>query len=397
MMSVKLFAGYVLVGAAASVSFAQIAHAQSAGLVINNASQAVQTPVLASSGITYQQSSGQLSALTVFTDGFLFCANVPAPLMQQVKFTPAHEDQTLPTTHPWVFPSAFDVQSVAYSGGTLKLNRGAAGALLTTLTCNGTDAQGAVPSGMTDGVFENEFETPAATNYSHQVNWAPPAGFDWNTPDWTQVPEDGCDTASPRAAEDVACAAVTGYSPATTTPTARSAGRASLMWTAFDTSGLKFTYLFRFDARAVPPLTSATVKLSDAFEGGSSGAVDGFLSPNGGQYCLLTQPPATLDSSACTGNNPVALNGPLSNTIVLGPASGVDRTTYVAVTRLVVGGHQSLVTPVVAVSVAVDPAIVAEGGDKFSGDDVVFGFMPTSPGFGSAGSSPAGFEWMRPQ
>lgn len=400
MMSVKRFAAYALVGVVTSVAAITPVSAQTqtpaTSVLVNNSPQTVQTPELAASGISYQLGSGQIGALTVFTDGFLFCANVTTPPLQQVKFTAAHEDQTLvPNAHPWVFPSVFDVQSINYAGGMLNVNRGSTGALLTTLTCHGTDASGAVPSGLTDGIFENAFETAAVTNYSHQVNWLPPAGFDWNAPDWTQVPVDGCDTAAPQVLEDVACAAVTGYSPATTSGNTAPAARASLMWTAFDVSGLKFTYLFRFDGRAVPPLTSATVQLNEAFEGGSVGMVDGFLAPNGGQYCFLAQPPATLDSTACSGGTPLPLNGPLAATIVLAaPPNGaaVNQTYYVAVTRLVLGGHQSLVTPVVGVSVAMDPAVVAVGGDKFSGDDVVFGFMPTSTGF-----SMSGFDWMSRQ
>lgn len=403
MMSVKVLAGYVLVGAAASVSVAPMAGAQTLpaapSVMVNNSLQPVQTPMLGASGISYQQSSGQLSALTAFTEGFLFCTNVTTPALQQVKFMAAHEDQTLPTAHPWVFPIAYDVQNIAYAGGALIVNRGAAGAFLTTLTCHSTDVYGAVPSGMSDGIFDNQFESAAATNYSHQVNWNPPPGFDWNAADWTQVPEDGCDTASPHAVEDVACAAVTGYKPESTSGPIAPASRASVMWTAFDPSGLKFTYLFRIDGRAVPPLNSATIKLTDAFDGGSVGMVDGLLDPNGGQYCFLSQPPASLDSSACSASNgTVPLNGPLQATLTLAPiplGSGVNQTYYVAVTRPVIGGHPSLVTPVVAVSVSVDPAIVAEGADKFSGDDVVFGFMPTSGGFVPHSSTPAGFEWMK--
>jgi hypothetical protein len=37
-----------------------------------------------------------------------------------------------------------------------------------------------------------------------------------------------------------------------------------------------------------------------------------------------------------------------------------------------------------------DPVLVAEGGDKFSGDDVLFGFMPN-------GQGPSGFPWMNAQ
>ena len=38
--------------------------------------------------------------------------------------------------------------------------------------------------------------------------------------------------------------------------------------------------------------------------------------------------------------------------------------------------------PIAAIAVLPDPAVArAEAGDAFTGDDIVFGFMPSSPGF----------------
>jgi hypothetical protein len=51
------------------------------------------------------------------------------------------------------------------------------------------------------------------------------------------------------------------------------------------------------------------------------------------------------------------------------------------VNRLVQGSHSTVLTPVVTGTVLIEPAVAIEGGDKFSGDNVVFGFMPNSTGF----------------
>ncbi len=197
--------------------------------------------------------------------------------------------------------------------------------------------------------------------------------------------------------EDVACAAVTGVR-----PTADGARRAGTVWTATD--GTNFTYVVRFDARfgaqepngavqmqipdggdSINAGTDASITIRDAFDGT-------YLdSTGGGQYCLLTELPTTLNSAVCAGASPTALNGkPLDKSYSVGlPPGGTPvRSFYVAVTRPIVGGHASATTPVVAFATLVEGAVVHEGGDKFSGDNIAFGFQP------SAG---AGFSWMKEQ
>lgn len=394
MSSLKLLVPGVL--AALCVCVSQTAAAQPAPrLAVSNESQTIQTPLLAPAGISYVPTGAATSGLTVYTDGFLFCANVSsqAYVQKPVTLSIAHEDQTMQPAHSWLFGNVNDIQTFSYSGGALNV---IASQDPRTLTCLSTSDQGAVASALSDGIFDNGNESATDTNYRNLVNWKPLRGFDWTDPDaWTAAPQDPCNVQSgetPRVVEDVACAAVTGVQ-----STAQSgAVRAATIWTATD--GSSFTYLFRFDARfgaqvpgvvpsaalpdaldEVTDVNVAKITIRDAFDktflDGSAGA---------GTYCLLTQVPSTLNSAVCANSSTVAtLNGVLDTSFFVGvpPGNSESRFFYVAVTRPVIGGHSTLSTPVVGVSAMIDPVVAQEGGDKFTGDNVVFGFMPISTGF----------------
>lgn len=387
MSSAKHIAVVVFVSTVASVA---VAHADTASLsvVVNRETQLVQTPTLpGAAGISY--AGGSPSPLKVYTDGFLFCANVSTDqiIATPAYFVTAHEDQSFTPAHPWTFTTVTDVASVDYDGSTIAINHNSQ----TTLTCHGTHVDGSVPTDAFDGIFDTGHESATAANYNHLINWIPDAGFDWATVDWNQVPSDPCNPSAGQPAaivEASACAAVTGVRPAATANV-----RAANMWTGTD--GVTFTYVFRVDGRFGPQIagtfnkmqlpssqpataSSLTVQVRDAFDKTYLGT-----GPTDGQYCLLTQLPSTLNSNICAGHTIVALNGqPLAKGFSANPAPEPSSFSYyIAVTRPLAGAHSVITTPVVGVSIMIDPAVAAEGGDKFIGDDVVFGFMPTSTGF----------------
>ncbi|MEO7325971.1 MAG: hypothetical protein ABIW82_14195 [Dokdonella sp.] len=387
MSSAKHIAVFVFVSTVGFVAVAQ-ADPASLSLVINHETQLVQTPTLgAAAGISY--AGGSPSPLKVYTDGFLFCANASTEtiISTPAYFATAHEDQSFNPAHPWLFATVTDVASVSYDGSTIAINRNNQ----TTLTCHGTHVDGAIPTHAFDGIFDTGHESATAANYNHLVNWIPDAGFDWATVDWNQVPSDPCNPSASQPArivEDSACAAVTGVRPAQTAGV-----RAGSMWTATD--GVNFTYVFRVDGRfgaQIPgtfnkiqlpssqpaSASSLAVQVRDAFDKNYLGT-----GPTDGQYCLLTQLPSSLNGNVCTGQAVFPLNGqPLSKGFYANPAPQPSSFFYyIAVTRPLAGAHSVITTPVVGVAIMVDPAVAAEGGDKFIGDDVVFGFMPTSTGF----------------
>ncbi|MEP7042974.1 MAG: hypothetical protein ABI843_07915 [Dokdonella sp.] len=333
---------------------------------------------------------------TTFTKGFYFCNDVPTGGYANI-LTLKHEDQSFSPAHPWSFP-AVSVGDFSYNGSTLSFSTFVAQNL--ALECVTTTADGSVASGLTDGLFDNGYDSKTDQNFSHLVNWVPPQGFDWSNANWSQVPTAACDPVAgetPIVVEDVGCAAATGVSSSVTAGPVR----APTMWTSTD--GINFTYLFRVDTRfgaqapggqpvmQVPamddgnsPAGSATMTLliQDAYEGGDANNV-GYLS-NTGSWCIVYQLPATLNSNACAQAGSLPLSGPLTQTFPIGNppfGTGADQAFYVIVNRLVQGGHPSLVTPVVAASVLIEPAVSLENGDRFSGDNVVFGFMPSSTGF----------------
>lgn len=364
-------------------------------LVVDNQSQQVQTPAAPAVGFSYVPSAdGASSKLSVYTNGFLFCGNPGGGTTTPASLTVLHEDQTLANPAKWAFPTATHIPAITYNGTTLAINAGQP----TSLTCLGTDVSGAVPAGIRESVFDNGYDSAKATNFNHLVNWVAPEGFGWTTEEWTDVPVDPCNPGAndiPRTVEDVACAAVTGVRNSSATQGPR---RAPTIWTATD--GTTFTYLFRVDARwGLPALgTKTPMALPDqqSADSPNSGATIAFTVQDafdttfldgtaGGEYCLMTSLPATLDASVCNGSNTYQLNGqPLSYSDSVRDPSGGNgdvASYYMAVKRPVHGGHASLLTPVVAVSVLVERAAVLEGADQFSGDDIAFGFMPASNGF----------------
>lgn len=350
--------------------------------------QSVQTPMAAGqTGISYQQSAPSSATLKVYTDGFLFCGNpgVSQPGNMLLSFLPAHEDQKSSPAHAWKFaPSIAD--TFGYNAGQLNL-------VSTTLVCLSATKNGAVASGLYEGIFDNGYDSSTASNYPHLVNWNPTPAIDWTAPDWTQIPVDACGAEAyqqARVPENVACSAVTGVRGGTTTASVR----APTMWTVTD--GVSFTYLFRVDARIGAPapgqvaalqvpvltgtdadaaVTGLTTRLRDAYD-------STYLS-DGGSYCFLNSPPTTLGSTACSGATTYQLSGALDVPLsVAAPPVGPGSTAfYVVVNRPIQGGPPQLTSPVVGASLLVDGAMSAESGNMFTGDDVVFGFMPTSTGF----------------
>lgn len=397
MSSVKSWMVGVVAGAAACGSAGVMAQNMPT-LVVGKHSQPVQTPTTAPSGAVYLATGAQTSTLTAYTEGFLLCGNIGSE-QTSVKLDLWHEDQSpsLGGAHPWRLPIAF-AQNFAYNGGRFVVNPGVS---MSTLACNSLGKQGEMVSGLNEGIFDNGYDSATETNYNHLINWIP-TGFDWNQPDWAQVPKDACiSTANQpaRVVEDAACAAVSGLRPVTgTTP---SSVRAGTIWTAGD--AISFTYLFRVDLRYGEQPANAVAEFQLPQDGGGTEPNDSptglsfmlvdaydskFLSDTG-QYCFLTAVPTTLNSSICSGAGIAELNGPMHHfsNVPPPPLSSGSTTFYVAATRQRVSGgsHSDLSTPVVAASVLVEPLLVAEGGNKFSGDDTVFGFMPNS----------TGFPWMR--
>lgn len=386
--------------AAGAVACGSVAHAAPV-LVVDKQSQEVQTPAAPETGFSYVQTDATHSSLLVYTEGFLFCGNpgggTTTPAQLQVK----HEDQTMSPPQPWVFAKASDVPSLAYTGGSLSLNPNEE----TSLTCLGSAVDGALTSSTREGIFDNGYDSATQANYNRLVNWIPSVGFDWNSPDWSEVPVAPCNPDANHPAqvvEDIGCAAVTAVRPPIgggETPT-----RAGRIWTYTD--GTYLVYLFQVDVRLGPQTSESPVPLSPAgtnpLDDGINGsgqlfftihdAFDGkylnSAAPMAGEgFCYLQDVPTVLDSNVCAGQTFRQFNtqGIVEISDSAGGLSGSVVHSYVAVKRRVVGGHSTLETPVVAVSVLVERAGVGEGADKFIGDNIVFGFMPAS----------GGFDWMR--
>lgn len=395
MSSVKSWMVGLAAGAVACGSVAQAAPV----LVVDGQSQEVQTPASPETGFSYVQTAEAESTLTVYTRGFLFCGNPGTGTDTQMDVVVKHEDQTMSPPQPWMFKKASDAPRLTYTNGSLLVNPNEE----TSLACLGTAVDGALISGTREGIFDNGYDSATETNYNHLINWIPSVGFDWNAPDWSEVPVAPCDpdTNHPaRVVEDVGCAAVTAVRAPTgggETPT-----RAGRMWTYTD--GTYLVYLFQVDVRIGPqtsespmPLVPAVADAADGVNGAGQlfftirDAFDGkylnsSLANQGEGYCILPNVPAQLDSNVCAGQNFLQLNGePLE---IPGSVGGLGASvvhSYVAVKRHVVGGHSYLKSPTVAVSILVERAGVGEGADKFIGDNIVFGFMPAS----------GGFDWMR--
>jgi len=384
-MSVARISAGIASALFASVSFA-------ATFVINQESP---LQVSGSPGFTYLVNNG-VGSLNVATDGFLLCANVGTRAPEPVTVNPLHGS--------WRFPAASDVQNVGYNSSQLRVNQPNQ-TDNTTLVCHSVGAQGEMDSPLNDGVFRSNYELKVNEQFSNLINWVAPSGFSWSNPTWSVVPSGGCSPSVDQPAavrEDVTCAAVSGQ---------RSAGaggtmRAPTLWTGTD--GSNFFYVARIDASygpqsnnpAAPATTptlanvdvpagtgAATIRVVDAYDSGVVGVGSGYLGDTGA-WCVMTGFPTTLNATMC--NNAVtggSLNGPLnaenfSGFIVGLPPLYVDQLSfYMVFIRPIVGPPPSVSEPAVAVSVHVEPSVVAEGGDAFKGDDVSFGFLPASTGF----------------
>ncbi|HJT99528.1 MAG TPA: hypothetical protein VJ696_14515 [Rhodanobacteraceae bacterium] len=379
MPAFQLYAVRFSAGLAASLFFASTSFA--AKLLVND-----EQPLTISSnpGFTYQV-NGDEGSLNVVTDGFLLCANVDQPALTPVTVVPRHGD--------WRMPVAQDVQVVAYNGGQLFVNH----KVDSSLVCHARGSQGEQASSENSGIFANSYETKAIEQFSNLINWNPTQGFDWNAPVWSLVPTDPCAAAALHTQEDVTCATVTGMRPAGAGGTTRS----PTLWTATD--GAHLFYVARVDARYGPdqgidavsgPLpgadgmqpegtNNAQIKLEDAYDAGAAG----YLSDSG-TWCILNDAPATLDTNVCAQSQ---TSGQLSGTLgssefpplaVGVPPLGIQHLTfYVAIVRTIVGAPPPVTDPAVAVSIHVERSVTAEGGDRFKGDDVAFGFLPASTGF----------------
>ncbi len=394
MPALKKSAARFLAVLAASASLAPAVCAAAQVKVNDEAPLDLQSPP----GFTYVTQGGT-GTLSVATTGFMMCTNVVDAGQQPlttVGMTPQHGT--------WRFPSVVDLLGVGYRTGTLAIGRNATGMVSSTLTCHTAGAQGEVMSPVSDGILRDSFETKTFEQYTSLVNWVPAQGFNWNAPDWTQVPADPCSPTidqPARVTEDVTCGAVVGATPAA----AGGAQRAAKLWTATD--GPNFVYAVRIDARwgtdaiqgvnsVLPTVgrqpesgSSVEYKFVEAYNRGVVGVGGGYLGDTG-QWCLLADIPSALSGSTCSGA-PMggALNGPFVSsyennfTITVGapPASQPRLSFYMVFIRPIVGAQPPFGDPVVALSVLIDPAVGSVGGDRFKGDDVAFGFLPTSPGF----------------
>jgi hypothetical protein len=404
MPSVKQFAGYLVAGAVVSGFFVHPAQAQTqdkAGFSMGRlATIPLQTRADGAPSFAFQQTGALTTQLKAYLDGFLFCANTAndTALYANLKLIPAYENHDFQPAHPWAFPDVVDAATFSYTDGQLAIPENVFGP---TLTCRATGISGQISSATSEGIFDNAFESSTVTNFGHIVNWKAPNGFDWSAPDWSQVPTDACTSTVTQPAEvveDTVCLAATGVR----VDGSGNPVRSGSMWTATD--GVTFTYLFRVDARLGPQAPDkqtvfqlpqvvdgttapdrAVFALRDAYENGENTNI-GYLGKSG-QYCFLTELPAVLNSSVCANAPSVhpLTDGVLKESFTLAPppiGPGVNQAFYVVVTRTVKGAHSdSLHTPVVGAAVLLEPAVADEGGDKFVGDDIVFGFMPSSAGF----------------
>jgi hypothetical protein len=383
MPAFKMSAARISAGLAASAFFASTSFA--ATLVVNNESP---LQIAGNPGFTYLV-NGSSGSLNVATEGFLFCANI---------VNQGQDPDSLVTVVPqhgsWRLPIAKDVAGVGYNFGELKVNHIPS----PTLVCHTAGPEGEAASGLTDGIFRNAYESKAKEQFPNLVNWAPPVSFDWSNPNWSVVPVDPCTSSVDQPAavdENVACAAVSGQRAAGAGATMRSA----TLWTGTDASN--FFYVARVDARygqqagvasmpvfgdAPAGTGNAQLTIVDAYDSGVVGVGGGYLGDTG-TWCILNQFPTSLSAAMCNGaSTSGALNGPLGSnfpgfSVGLPPLSQQQVSFYIAFVRPIIGAPPAVTEPAVAVSVMVEPSVVAEGGDAFKGDDTVFGFLPASPGF----------------
>lgn len=407
---------FTLLGAILSAVLAPVAFA-APSLIVNQDTIGVQSPT-SGPGVSYRAADASNAWLTAFTDGYLLCANVgspPAGAPSTVHLAPRYEAGN---QHQWIFPSVIDVFPLSYRNGIFSINRQDDGVRLSTLTCNALGPHGEWTNPLVGGIFADSFDVAggrAALNYHHMINWDPPLpgpgpDFRWRNPDWAAVPQDPCvlganDQGSMRVDEADVCAAATGV---VAPDVVGISPRHAIMWVGVWQVGftLNLTYLFRIDATlGAQTVNGGGVELpmtmSEAADVQSSSvsfsvrdAFDKTLLSDAGSWCMLAQLPAVLDEHTCDGAADV---GTLSESdpfitkdfplVILPPANSARASFYMAVTRALIGGQNEPAanTPIAEVSVFVEPSAVAAGGNQFRGDDVVFGFVPSS----------AGFRWMK--
>jgi hypothetical protein len=393
-MPVKKFVGNAMLAAVAAASIIPAAEAVAAPhLVINGGAQ---IDIKSPPGFNYVATgSGAASTLNVTTEGYVFCANIGMIYQTPVSMQPQHER--------WSLPSANEIRSVGYSGGTLSVN----GNLDSSLACQVRGASGelATPfSGFGNMLFHDGYDPFAARQFSSLVNWQPDSAFSWAAPDWTQVPNDSCswdmNPNTPVVPESAVCAAATGVSQVAvgSQNDTRFGDRAPTMWTATTTAN--FIYLARIDARFGPqdgaPNSHFPVGARPAPQPDSGSSIDiairdGYDSTylaGAATYCLLRELPATLTDNVCSGQAVYfsdTLTGNLEERIPLDMGWTPAKSLYVAVVRQKSGGSSpATCQPTAAIAAIADPDVSRhEGGDEFIGDNVVFGFRP--------GDS---FEWM---
>lgn len=379
-MSVNKLVRRVCTGAAASVLMVPLA--QAAQLAVND-----EAPLtIVSPGFSYiTETPGLASALSVTTDGYLFCANVGTSAANIVKLAPGHAR--------WTLPDAY-LETTKYSGGSLQINRTTGGSIEHTLACHARGAQGEVFNPFSRfgaGIYSNGYEGKEPTQYSSMVNWQPVDGFDWSVPDWAEVPTDSCQfdmtpEDSPAVVESSLCAAATGVEQGGEFGT-----RAPKMWTW--SNGTDFVYVARIDLRvgaqqfgganegfltsepALGGLSSVDFEIRDGYD--SEFLDDPYT------FCLLSSMPASLSAATCNGNSPESDVGFVSRKLNLDPQTITSLSRYLVVIRTHTANYPSTHSPVAAVAVLSDPIVSRdEAGDTFAGDNVIFGFYGL------------GFPWM---
>jgi hypothetical protein len=396
MPALKKSAVRYLAGFAASAFLAPAICAAAQVKVNDEAPLDLQSPP----GFTYVN-QGSVATLSIATDGFMMCANIipsNGQALTNIGMAPQHGQ--------WRFPTAVDLRSVGYGNGTLAIGRSATGMIDSYLVCHTAGPEGEILTPLADGVMRSGFDSKMVEQFTSLVNWIPGQGFSWSSPDWTQVPTDPCSPSADqpaRVTEDIACMSVSGSKPAGVGSTERS----PTIWTATD--NVNFYYVVRVDARwgaqnlidgtgsalptgggdRAPDGTSAEIKIAEAYNRGVVGVGGGYLGDTG-QWCVLEDLPTALNGNMCSGAaNSGVLNGPFVNSyadnfqFVVGlPPSAPRASFYMGFIRPIVSAQLPPIDePVVAVSVLLDPTVSGEGGDHFRGDDVAFGFLPTSQGF----------------
>ena len=392
MPAFKTSALRILAGLAASALLAPVICAAAQVKVNDEAPLDLQSPP----GFTYT-TGGTNATLSIATTGFMACANIGDPGPTNISMVPQHGQ--------WRFPGAVDLRGVGYGTGTLTVGRGPTGAIASSLTCHAAGAEGESLESLSDGIFAGGFDAKMVEQFSNLVNWIPGQGFSWSNPDWSQVPTDPCTPSASqpaRADESVSCGAVSGVQVG-----ANGAERGPTLWTYSDL--VNFYYVVRIDARWGAPiggvqdsgsvlpmatrqaqtLYGTEFKVVDAYSRGVVGVGNGFLGDTG-QWCLLESAPAALNANVCSGA-PMSgtLNGPFVSgedgnfpiQVQAAPSGNPRVSFYMAFVRPIIGAPPSINEPAVEVSILIDPTVGGVGGDRFKGDDVAFGFIPSSLGF----------------